>query len=166
MKCRVCERDEPLGKFKRSVRSRIYLALNRNKNMHTIEYLGTTSSEYLKWIMNYNDQYTIENRGNDWHIDHVIPLSHFNLDDKTEQLIAFNWRNTMPFSAQENLKKNNKIIPSQIELHLQKLKEYHDKNNIELPKTFIDLFAKHLVAGNPLEPLLSLSLGNLGEELG
>ena len=29
-----------------------------------------------------------------------------------------------------------------------------------------ELLAKHLVAGNPLEPLLPLSLGNLGEELG
>jgi len=64
------------------------------------------------------------------------------------------------------LKKNCKIIPSQIEQHVKKLKEYHEKNKIHLPQTFIDLFAKHLVAGNPLEPLLPLSLGNFGEELG
>ena len=166
LKCRVCERDDPLDKFKRCIRSRIYLALNRNKNMHTIEYLGTNSSEYLKWIMNYNDQYTIENRGTYWHIDHVIPLSHFNLDDKDEQLIAFNWRNTMPFSASENLKKNCKIIPSQLEQHFEKLKEYHEKNNIELPETFIDLFAKHLDAGNTLKQSLPLSPGNLEEDLG
>jgi hypothetical protein len=134
--------------------------------MNTIEYLGTTSSDYLKWIMNYNDQYTIENRGTDWHIDHVIPLSHFNLHDKDEQLIAFNWRNTMPFSASENLKKNCKIIPSQLEQHFEKIKEYHEKNNIELPKTFIDLFAKHLDAGNTLKQSLPLSPGNLEEDLG
>lgn len=149
LKCKICERDEPIEKFKRSIRSRIYLALNRNKDMHAIEYLGMNPKDYLKWILNNNDNYTLENRGKEWHIDHVIPLSHFNLNDKAEQNIAFNWRNTMPFSAKENLKKNNKIIPLQVEQHLQKLKEYHEKNNIELPQTFIDLFAKHLVAGNP-----------------
>lgn len=165
LKCKDCERDEPMEKFKRSIRSRIHIAL-KGKSMHTIEYLGATPTDYLKWILNNNNNYTLENRGSEWHIDHVIPLSHFDLNDELQQRIAFNWRNTMPFSAYENLKKNCKIIRSQIEQHVKNLKEYHEKNKIHMPQTFIDLFAKHLVAGNPLEPLLPLSLGNFGEELG
>jgi hypothetical protein len=35
-----------------------------------------------------------------------------------------------------------------------------------MPQEFIDLFAKYLVAGNPLEPLLPLTDGNIREELG
>ena len=62
----------------------------------------------------------------------------------------------MALSAQENLKKNNKIITQQITEHLQRLKKYHIENNIELPQEYIELFAKHLVAGNPLEPSLPL----------
>jgi hypothetical protein len=62
----------------------------------------------------------------------------------------------MALSAQENLKKNNKIITQQITEHLQRLKTYHIENNIELPQEYIELFAKHLVAGNPLEPSLPL----------
>ena len=31
LRCRDCERDEPIGKFKRCVRSRIYIALKKNK---------------------------------------------------------------------------------------------------------------------------------------
>ena len=165
LKCKDCERDEPIEKFKRSIRGRIHIAL-KSKSMHTIEYLGATPTDYLKWILNNNNNYTLENRGTEWHIDHVIPLSHFDLDDELQQRIAFNWRNTMPFSASENLKKNNKILKSQLEQHIQNLKEYHEKNKIHLPQTFIDLFAKHLDAGNPLEPLLPLSQGNLDEELG
>lgn len=153
LKCKDCERDEPLEKFKRVVRSRIHSALNKTKK--TIEYLGCNSSDYLKWLLTNNRNYTLENRGKEWHIDHVIPLSKFNLDDEEQQNIAFNWRNTMPLSCKENLSKNNKIIKEQIEQHLNKLIEYHKENKLDLPQVFIDLFAKYLVAGSPLEPILS-----------
>jgi hypothetical protein len=131
------------------------MALNKNKENHTIHYLGCDSNSYFKWMLTYNENYTIENRGTEWHIDHVIPLSRFNLENKDEQLIAFNWRNTMPLSVKENLAKNNRINKTQIEQHYNHLLEYHKQNNIEIPKEFNDLFAKHLDAGNPLEPVLS-----------
>lgn len=166
LKCKDCERDEPLEKMKRYIRTRIYNALIKRKNQHTIEYLGLTSDKYLKWILNYNSVFTIENYGKEWHIDHVIPLSRFNLEDPDEQLIAFNWRNTMPLSAKENLAKNNRIDILQVEQHYHHLSEYHKQQNIELPQIFIDLFAKYLVAGIPLEPSLPLTNGNICEELG
>lgn len=148
LKCKNCERDEPLSKLIRGQRSRILASLHR-KTKHTIEYLGCNCSEYLQWIMDNNDNYTIENHGSGWHIDHVIPVSKFNLDDEEEQQLAFNWRNTTPLSKKENLSKNNKVIKKQIEQHLEKLTEYHKKMNIEFPEKFINLFAKHLDAGNP-----------------
>jgi len=166
LRCKDCERDEPINKFKRIIRSRIYVALNQNKELHTIEYLGLTNHDYSKWLFNYNEKYTLENRGKEWHIDHVIPLSKFNLQDKAEQLIAFNWRNTMPLSVKENLSKNCKIIKTQIEQHYKKLVDYHKENNIEMPQEFIDLFAKHLVDGETLKPSLPLTTGNVCEDLG
>jgi hypothetical protein len=166
LKCKDCERDEPICKFKRNVRSRIYIALKQNKEMRTVKYLGCTSSEYLEWLLTYDEKYTLENRGTEWHIDHVIPLSKFNLEDKEEQLIAFNWRNTMPLAAKENLSKNTKIILSQIEQHYKKLVDYHLKNKKKMPQEFIDLFAKHLVDGNTLKHSLPLTTGNVCEDLG
>jgi hypothetical protein len=148
LKCKDCERDEPLEKLKRVIRSRIISALY-NKNKHTVEYLGCTIPEYLNWLLKNDSNYTLENRGCEWHIDHVIPLSHFNLENEEEQIVAFNWRNTMPLSCEENLKKNNKIIKPQIEQHYKKLVEYHTENKLDLPQVYIDLFAKHLVAGSP-----------------
>ena len=59
----------------------------------------------------------------------------------------------MPLSSKENLSKNNKIIKSQVEQHYKKIVEYHIENQLDLPQVFIDLFAKHLVAGSPLEPI-------------
>ena len=155
LKCRDCERDDPIEKFKRNVRSRIYIALKKHKELHTIQYLGCSSLEYLQWLTTYNETYTLDNHGNDgWHIDHVIPLSHFNLENIDEQMIAFNWRNTMPLSAKENLSKNSKILLPQIEQHLEKIKKYHLEKKLDLPQVFIDLFAKYLVVGNPLKPSL------------
>jgi hypothetical protein len=64
------------------------------------------------------------------------------------------------------LSKNNKIIPAQVIGHMQKLEEFHNQHNIEFPLIFRTLFAKHLDAGSPLEPLPPLPSGNVGEELG
>jgi hypothetical protein len=156
LKCRDCERDEPVEKFKRYIRTRIYNCLrNKNKSLHSLDYLGCSSNEYFKWIFSYNNCCSLENHGKEWHIDHIIPISKFDLNNQDEQLIAFNWRNTMPLSSKENLQKNNKILIEQIRAHLKKLKEYHIENKLDLPQVYIDLFAKHLVAGNPLEPVLS-----------
>jgi len=154
LKCRDCERDEPVEKFKRYIRTRIYNCLYKNnKTKKTIEYLGCSNDEYFKWIFSYDERYNMENHGKLWHIDHVIPLSLFNLEDEEQQLIAFNWRNTMPLLATENLIKNNRISQEQIQKHYSKIIKYHKNNNINLPQVFIDLFAKHLDAGIPLEPI-------------
>jgi uncharacterized protein (DUF983 family) len=166
LKCKDCDRDEPIQRFKRNVRSRIFIALKQNKVMHTIEYLGCTTPEYLHWMTSYNECFTLGNQGKEWHIDHVIPLAKFDLDDSAQQLIAFNWRNTMPLSPAENMKKNSKILPLQIEEHLKKLIDYHKEKKILLPQVFIDLFAKHLVDGNPLKQSLPLQFGNSLEDLG
>jgi hypothetical protein len=58
----------------------------------------------------------------------------------------------MPLLAKENLSKNNKIVKPQIEQHLKTLADYHKENSIELPQVYIDLYARFLEAGNPLEP--------------
>ena len=150
LKCKDCERDEPTEKFKRYIRTRIYNCLrHKNKTKHSVEYLGCYSEEYFKWIFKYNNKYCLDNHGAEWHIDHVIPLSKFDLNIEEQQLIAFNWRNTMPLSCNENLSKNNKIIVSQIKEHYKKLVEYHEENKLDLPQVYIDLFAKYLVAGSP-----------------
>jgi hypothetical protein len=153
LKCKDCERDDPIEKFKRYIRTRIYNCLKNHKNKHAIEYLGCSNNEYVEWMFDYDINFNLKNYGKEWHIDHVIPISTFNLSNKEEQMLAFNWRNTMPLKSEENLKKGNKIIKSQIETHHKKLVEYHIKHNLDLPQVYIDLFAKHLVAGSPLEPV-------------
>ena len=109
LKCKDCEREEPISKIIRNVRSRIFSAI-KNKSKHTIIYLGCNCSDYLKWLLKNKNSYTFENYGKEWHIDHVIPISKFDITNEEQQLLAFNWRNTMTLSVEENLKKNKKII--------------------------------------------------------
>jgi hypothetical protein len=155
----------PVNKFMRIQRSRIRIALN-TKQKHTIEYLGCNAEQYFNWIQyNFNDNFNFENHGKVWHIDHVIPLYNFNIENQEEQLLAFNWRNTTPLFIIDNLKKGTKINSLQIEQHLKKLLDYHKEKNIEMPQTYIDLFAKHLADGNTLKLSLPLTLGNICEEL-
>ena len=82
-------------------------------------------------MLDNNNNYTLDNQGIEWHIDHVIPLFYFDLDNIHEQMIAFNWRNTMPLSVKDNLSKNNKILQPQLEKHYKKLLEYHNKLELE-----------------------------------
>lgn len=167
LKCKDCERDDPKDKFKRYVRTRIYNSLKRNKTKHTVEYLGCSSEEYYKWIMNYNPSYTSENYGPSWHIDHVIPLSTFDLDDPQQQSLAFNWRNTMPLSAFENMSKNNRLNETQILEHYNKLVNFNEENNMLMPQEFIDLFSNITkLRETTLEPSLPPVIGNNFRELG
>ena len=44
-----------------------------------------------------------------WHIDHVIPISLFDLTKPKEQKKAIHYTNLQPMWGNENLKKNNKV---------------------------------------------------------
>ena len=49
-----------------------------------------------------------ENRSlSTWHIDHIRPCESFDLTDKEQQKVCFNYRNQQPLPAKENLSKNN-----------------------------------------------------------
>lgn len=153
--------NNPNYRFIRVQRSRISIAL-KNKDKNSIEYLGCSSEQYFNWLQyNLNNSFTIDNYGKEWHIDHVIPISNFNIMDEKEQSIAFNWRNTMPLSVKNNLQKGVKISALQIEQHYETLKKYHLENNLDLPQEFINLFAKHLDDGDPLKLSLPLTDGNV-----
>lgn len=44
-----------------------------------------------------------------WHIDHIVPLSSFDLTDREQLLEACHYTNLQPLWAEENLRKGNKI---------------------------------------------------------
>lgn len=70
------------------------------------DWLGSQFRRGMNW----------ENYGRDWHIDHIVPCSAFDLSDEQEQRKCFHYTNLRPLWKVENLAKGNRIIPSQPEL--------------------------------------------------
>ncbi len=92
------------------LRSRLHIALKNNyKSGSAVRDLGCTIPELkLHLESNFQSGMTWENYG-EWHIDHILPLSKFDLTDKTQLLKACHYTNLQPLWAKDNLKKSNKI---------------------------------------------------------
>ena len=69
------------------------------KHLEAKFYKHPKSGKEMTWKNNTN---------NGWHIDHIKPLASFDLSKPKEQLRAFNYKNTQPLWAEENLAKGDK----------------------------------------------------------
>ena len=56
------------------------------------------------------------NYGTYWHIDHIIPVSRFDLSDAHQQEQAFNYNNTRPLEAKANISKRDKLTEPQFKI--------------------------------------------------
>ena len=56
------------------------------------------------------------------HVDHVKPISLFDVSNEEEMLEAFNWKNTQPLLKRDNLIKGNKF--NELDYRLQFIKTY------------------------------------------
>lgn len=107
--------------------TRIKSALNKSnlkKNNYTVQYIGCTCEYLIKWFeYQFNDNINLDNKS-EWHIDHVLPCSSFDLSKEEEQLKCFNWTNLRPCLSLENIIKSNKIIPNLIKQHNALVNEF------------------------------------------
>jgi hypothetical protein len=106
-------RSTPEGKIAHSLRNRIRLAIKgqgAKKDKTSLKLVGCT----LKFLKNHIEKkfkpgMTWENYGLlTWHLDHIKPVSKFNLLDPEEQKRCFHYTNLQPLWAKENIKKSNK----------------------------------------------------------
>lgn len=49
------------------------------------------------------------NYGSHWHIDHIVPLSRFDLSDPYQAKLANHWTNLQPLEASRNMEKSDRI---------------------------------------------------------
>jgi hypothetical protein len=87
------------------------------RDKSAIELTGASVSELRRHLeKQFKRGMSWENYG-DWHIDHIIPCSKFDLTDLRQQAICFNYLNLRPCWAAENIRKGNRItMPTQIPL--------------------------------------------------
>ena len=116
-------KTDPIYKLEKRLRSRLYAAVKGLfKAGSAVKDLGC-SIEFLKQYLEakfYPHPITGEMMTWDnwsiygWHIDHIIPISLFDIEDREQLLRACNYINLQPLWAEENLKKSNKITPPKI----------------------------------------------------
>ena len=82
--------------------------LHINRNYTYIELLGCDLLEFeLDLIGKLKDGMTFDNYG-EWEIDHIKPISLFNLNNENELFKCCNYNNLQPLWKKDNIKKSNK----------------------------------------------------------
>jgi hypothetical protein len=109
----ICKKKKTDIHFKlaTSLRSRLCSALKRKqKNGSAVKDLGISINEFKIYLESkFQEGMTWENHGvYGWHIDHIKPLSRFDLTNKKQFLKACHYTNLQPLWAKENLKKGTK----------------------------------------------------------
>jgi len=105
-------------RFAENLRKKVYLTLKKSKSLHTIELLGCSVDYARKHIENqFKEGMTWNNWALDgWHIDHIIPISSFDLTSIEEQKQCFHYTNLQPLWWKDNIRKSNKIEEKQLVL--------------------------------------------------
>jgi hypothetical protein len=96
----------PYRRVVKSLRRRILGVLNgTNKSASTLELLGCSFDEFIKYIENqFTDGMTWDNYGKyGWHLDHIKECYTFDLTKPEEQQKCFHYTNLRPLWAKDNL---------------------------------------------------------------
>lgn len=99
-------------KLKSLLRTRLSTAIKQgNKGGSAVRDLGCTIGDLKKHLESqFKQGMTWNNYGlKGWHIDHIYPLSKFDLTKKENIIKACHYTNLQPLWAIENIKKGNKI---------------------------------------------------------
>ena len=106
-------KTDPIWVLRSRVRTRFYTYIKRGlakKNVKTNELIGC-NWEFLKNHLEkqFKPKMNWKNYGQ-WHIDHIKPMSYFDLFDTKQQKLCFHYSNLQPLWAKENLSKGNRFI--------------------------------------------------------
>ena len=93
-----------------NLKNRIYKTVKQhNLEFKYSDIFGCTIEELNIYLTSkLQDNMTFENYG-EWEVDHIIPVSKFNFENKEELYECFHYLNLQPLWKEENRKKYNKI---------------------------------------------------------
>jgi hypothetical protein len=103
--------DVGKGHLPHSLRNRLNQALKKGfKNGSAVQDLGCSIDFFRVYLESkFQVGMTWDNYGREgWHIDHVVALANFNLDDKQQFLKAVHYTNLQPLWAKANLMKGTR----------------------------------------------------------
>jgi len=104
--------NDPAFLLKKRTRCRIYKALHRkniSKSTTTVDLIGCSYAFLKEHIENKFRDGMAWNKLGSFHIDHIRPLSSFDLTDPEQLKAAFNWTNLQPLTPEENIEKRDRL---------------------------------------------------------
>lgn len=98
-------------RLKEILRSRFRSALKgATEHESALQLVGCSTQELREWLEDqFGEGMTWDNYG-EWHIDHIIPCSAFELQHSEEQEVCFHYTNLRPMWAEDNIRKSDKLI--------------------------------------------------------
>ena len=102
---------DPIFKLSINLRSRLNKAVRHNyKAGSVVRDLGCSIPEFKLYLESkFKEGMSWDNYGRTgWHIDHIIPLSKFDLTNREHIKIALHYTNLQPLWARENISKGNR----------------------------------------------------------
>jgi hypothetical protein len=109
-------------KLAMGLRNRLRNALNAQnaeKCTKAVRLLGCSIQQFKEHLeAQFTKKMTWQNHGTYWHIDHIIPISSFDLKDDAQASVACHYTNLRPMKASANMAKGAKITEPQMSLLL------------------------------------------------
>lgn len=132
-------RKTPLNRLRHQMRKTIKRHLNelRGKNLY-VNILGCRSHEFIQYLESqFDERMNWDNRSIDgWHMDHIIPISAFDISNKLHVKWCWNYRNTQPMWGKDNENKSDRLPTgdSVQQLRATNVERLHDTIGSELSR--------------------------------
>lgn len=111
-KCKICDKYLYLINLQRGQIYRCFKNSNLEKTKPSISYLDCSAEYFVEYFENkmnlWNEYHDVKMNWDNIHIDHIKPVSAFNLDDAEEFLKCCHYTNMQPLLVEDNLSKNCK----------------------------------------------------------
>lgn len=118
--------------LRKQLRMRLKLYSKNGKTKHSSEY-GVDYNKIAKYLKPTNK------KTKDYHVDHIIPVSHFDLNNELEIKLCFSPENLQWLSGPENNRKYNNIRKEDVAELQRRINEEDDKLDVSVLTQLIKL---------------------------
>ena len=95
-----------------------------------MNYIGCNIQFLREWFeFNFTDEMSWGNYGSFWSIDHIIPVSKFDLIDETQKNKCWNWTNLVPVPVNYNSSKKQNIDLNQVKNIIEKIEKFKEEGS-------------------------------------
>jgi hypothetical protein len=107
---------KPINRIIRNVRKRLRDVMHGKRG--ALNVVGCTRKQLQEHLQSqFTDQMHWNNYGTYWHVDHIVPVSHFDLANPEHVKLVHHYTNLRPMEAVANMMRGNKI-EQPIQIHL------------------------------------------------